>query len=284
LVEASDLSISVVVSTYNHPAWLEKVLWGYAAQTHRNFELVIADDGSTIDTLRVVERLRDATRMSIRHVWHDHRGFRKCRILNAAVLAARGDYLVFTDGDCIPRSDFLAQHARLARAGCLLSGGTVRLTQAVSERIERGHILEGMATDPRWLVAQGLEPSRKLWLLTRSPLRAAMLDAVTTTKPTFNGHNTSVWKADVIAVNGFDERMVYGGLDRELGERLQNAGIVGLQVRHRAVCVHLDHPRGYCTAEGWQHNHEVREVTRTTGRVWTHHGIRPTEQSHSRAA
>jgi glycosyltransferase involved in cell wall biosynthesis len=278
------MRLSVIISTYNHPRWLEHVLWGYATQSFRNFELLIADDGSTIETLRVIERLRDATRIPIRHIWHDHQGFRKCQILNQAIVAARHDYLVFTDGDCVPRADFLWQHARLARPGYLLSGGTVRLTRAVSDRMTKDDVLAGRATNPSWLIRMGQPRSRKLWVLCQQPVRAAILDAVTTTRPTFNGHNSSVWKSDLIAVNGFDTRMVYGGLDRELGERLQNAGVVGLQVRHRAVCVHLDHDRDYVSPEGIARNQAIRQCTQQSGRAWTQHGIQDTVRRNRRAA
>jgi hypothetical protein len=67
--------------------------------------------------------------------------------------------------------------------------------------------------------------------------------------------------------------MGYGGLDRELGERLENAGICGKQVRHRAVCVHLYHERGYESAQMWQHNHDIRSETRSLGRVATAHSL-----------
>ena len=51
--------ITVVLSTYNAPAWLEKSLWGYACQTFRNFEIVIADDGSGPETADLIERMRE---------------------------------------------------------------------------------------------------------------------------------------------------------------------------------------------------------------------------------
>ena len=106
---------SVIISTYNSPHWLEKVLWGYAAQTHADFELIVADDGSERQTAALIARMRHPIRQRVSHVWHEDRGFRKCRILNRAIAAAEGKYLVFTDGDCIPRKDFLAQHVRYAR-------------------------------------------------------------------------------------------------------------------------------------------------------------------------
>ena len=69
------------------------------------------------------------------------------------------------------------------------------------------------------------------------------MDRLTTTKATWNGHNASTWKSYALAANGFNNAMRYGGEDREFGERLMNAGIRGKQVRHRPICVHLDHGR-----------------------------------------
>ena len=40
------MKTSVIFTTYNSPTWLEKVLWGFFSQTYRDFEIVIADDGS----------------------------------------------------------------------------------------------------------------------------------------------------------------------------------------------------------------------------------------------
>src|SRR5262249_23461991 len=143
------------------------------------------------------------------------------------------------------RSDFLSIHALLAASGRLLSGGTVRLPLALSEQITVDDIFKGRATTPGWLMRNGWRPNKKLLMLLGRGRRGAWLDRLTTTRATFNGHNASAWKKDIIAVNGFDQRMGYGGLDRELGERLFNLGIRPKQIRHRAVCVHLDHPRDY---------------------------------------
>jgi glycosyltransferase involved in cell wall biosynthesis len=268
------MRLSVIVSTYNAPDWLEKAIWGYAAQTHRNFELLVADDGSSDDTRRRVDELRKQTGVTIRHIWHEDRGFRKCTILNRAIEAAAADYLVFSDGDCIPRCDFLETHARLAKLGCFLSGGLFRLPHYVSRRITREDIIAGRATNPRWLVAAGVGWSGKLVKLACTPPWSRWADWLTTTRATWNGHNSSGWKADLIAVNGFDERMEWGGEDRELGERLVNLGVKPRQIRHRAVCVHLDHDRGYVRAEALALNRRIRAETRRLQATWTAHGIR----------
>lgn len=259
--------ISVLVTTYNHPEWLEKVLWGLAAQTDRAFEVVIADDGSGPDTAAVIERAAAETGPVLHHVWHEDQGFRKCAILNQAIRAARGDYLVFIDGDCIPRRDFLAVHRRLARPGRFLSGGLLRLPLETSRAITRDDIATGRATTARWLHHHGAPWSWRLLRLTAGPVLARALDALTTTRPSFNGHNGSVWRQDALRVNGFEERMEHGGLDREFGERLEHAGIRGTQIRHRAIVIHLDHGRPYRRDEAVRANRAIRDETAATRRV-----------------
>jgi glycosyltransferase involved in cell wall biosynthesis len=220
---------------------------------------LVADDGSDDRTRELLSRMRAQMGYPLRHVWHPHDGFRKCTILNAAIAQSEGEYLFFTDGDCIPRSDVLAVHADNARPGHFISGGYVKLPLDVSQRITIEDIRAGRATDHDWLVAHGAPRSKRLLRMGWGPLVASVLDRLTTTGPTFNGHNSSVWRADLVRVNGFDERLEYGGLDRELGERLENAGVRGRQFRHRAHVVHLDHPRGYRNAEAMAKNRAIRD-------------------------
>jgi glycosyltransferase involved in cell wall biosynthesis len=255
------MRLSVIVTTYNQPAWLEKVLWGFSAQTFRDFDVLVADDGSDHVTRDTIERLRPTLSYPVQHVWHEHRGFRKCEILNKAIIASDADYLFFTDGDCIPRRDLLAIHSGLARRGRFLSGGYLKLPLEISQWITREDIMAGRATDYRWLRAHGVPRSRQLARLRWGRAAATLLDGVTPTGPTWNGHNASTWREDLFRVNGFDERMEWGGLDRELGERLENAGIKGKQIRHRAIVVHLDHPRGYKKHDAIAKNRAIRDET-----------------------
>ena len=239
------MRVAVILATYNQPRWLEKVLWGYAVQTHRDFTVVIADDGSGPETAEVIERVRRDAGLDIQHVWHEDRGFRKSEILNRAIVAANADYLIFSDGDCIPREDLVAVHVRFAAPGRFLSGGYLKLPAAVSERITIDDIRAGRVSDMSWLRAAGWNPGHRALRLTRSPALAALLDAITPTSPTWNGHNASTWRAAIVEANGFDLDMPYGGQDRALGERLVNLGLRGRQIRHRAPCMHLDHGRPY---------------------------------------
>lgn len=259
--------ISIVVTTYNQPDWLEKVLWGLGAQTDRDFELLVADDGSGSDTRALVDGAAAVVGAPVRHVWHEDRGFRKCAILNQAILASRGDYLVFLDGDCVPRHDFLAVHRRLATPGRFLSGGAFRLPREVSHRVTRQAVISGIAFRPAWLRQAGVRPSFRLARLGASPGLARLLDRVTPTGATFNGGNASAWRADVLAVNGFDERLGHGGLDREFGARLEHLGRPGRQVRHQAIVLHLDHDRGYRDPATVTRNRAIWDETVATRRV-----------------
>ncbi|WP_347330617.1 glycosyltransferase family 2 protein [Marinimicrobium locisalis] len=273
------MKLSVIMTTYNSPVWLEKVLWGYSAQTHTDFDIVIGDDGSTNETREMIDRLREETGLAITHLWQEDDGFRKCRILNKCILEASSEYLVFTDGDCIPRKDFLAVHASEARPGTYLSGGYHKLPMATSKAITKDDILSGRCFDLAWLKSHGLKASHKNLKLTATPFQASILNKITPTACNFKGSNGSVWKKDALAVNGFDERMPWGGLDREFGVRLSNAGIRPKHVRYNAIVVHLDHPRGYKSPELVAQNKALRIKSEKEKLTRTDHGIAQLEQA-----
>jgi glycosyltransferase involved in cell wall biosynthesis len=266
------MRLSVIVSTYNKPWDLERVLWGYAAQTRRDFELLVADDGSGPETADAIGRVR-AAGLEIVHVWHEDRGFRKSEIMNRAIVASTGDYLLITDGDSIPRADLVAIHYDLAEPGKYLAGGYLKLPAQASAAVTPDDIRTGRFVDLGWLRRQGWRPGHRALRLVRSRPLAAALDRLTPTQPLFAGNNASVWREIMYAANGFDMEMGYGGLDRAVGYRLVNLGIRGKQVRHRAVCMHLHHDRPYKRPEVMQRNREILEGIRRNGETRAHRGI-----------
>lgn len=241
------IKASVIVSTYNSPQWLQKVFWGLGAQSLRTFEVIIADDGSSEETRNLVETYRQKLDFPVAHVWHEDAGFRKCRILNQAILAARAEYLIFTDGDCVPRKDFVAAHIRHAKPRTFLSGTYCKLPMPTSLMLSEQDIVSGKAFEEHWLRENDYEGARRH----RAKLKAAawgvdgMLNRISPSTARFNGNNSSCWRSDAIAVGGFDERMGYGSEDHEFGYRLVNAGIRARHIRYSAVCLHLDHAHGY---------------------------------------
>ncbi|AWG23467.1 glycosyl transferase family 2 [Flavobacterium faecale] len=267
------IEASVIISTYNAVAWLEKVIWGFNCQTVSNFEIVIADDGSGLETKAKIAELQKIVKFPIVHVWHEDDGFQKTKILNKAILASSADYLIFTDGDCVPRKDFIAAHFANRAVDTFLSGGYFKLPMSVSELITKSDIDNQNCFDLNWLNANGFTTNSKSIKLTKSAFLAALMNKITPTKATWNGHNASCYKKDILAVNGFNEEMKYGGEDRELGERLFNKGLTAKQIRYSAICIHLDHARGYVSDEIWKKNNDIRAFTKANKVIATPNGI-----------
>ena len=266
------MKLSVLVSTYNQPRWLEKVLWGYTVQTRTDFELIIADDGSGPETAAVIDGFRSETGLRPVHVWHPDDGFRKTEILNRALLTATGDYIIFADGDCIPRDDFVESHARLAEPKRFLSGGAVALTMAVSERITREDIVTGRFATLGWLRAHGVGRPLDFKRFMKVRWLNTLADSLSL-KAKFTGKNVSTWKSGLLAVNGFDHDMHYGYEDWSMGQRLINIGYRVKQVRNRAVAFHLDHPRPYRNRDEMARNLAVFERIRRNREVRVERGL-----------
>ena len=130
-----DLPVSVIISTYNSTEWLEKVLYGYDNQTFDEFEIVIADDGSKQATFDLINRMKAEVFYDIVHVWHEDNGFQKSQILNKAIVQCSSPYIIMSDGDCIPRNDFLQVHQDNKEAGHFISGGYFKLPMDISKMI-----------------------------------------------------------------------------------------------------------------------------------------------------
>ncbi|MDR2065455.1 MAG: glycosyltransferase family 2 protein [Prevotellaceae bacterium] len=266
-------SVGIIISTYNNPKWLEKTLWGYLNQTYSDFELIIADDGSGEETKNLIESYKKHYFPQLKHVWHEDKGFRKTRILNQAVIAANSEYLIFTDHDCIPRNDFIETHVRYAQEAYMLSGGYFRLPMSISTCITKEDVDSQKIFNISELKGRGLKNGWKSTKLVRSAAFTSFMNFITPAKATWNGCNSSVWKKDVIAVNGFNENMRYGGEDREFGERLFNLGIKSKQIRYSAICLHLDHARPYKRPELIEQNKQIRKEVKKNKIIQTLHGI-----------
>lgn len=267
------MKTSVIFTTYNSPAWLEKVLWGFFEQSVKDFEIVVADDGSREETRELVDRMRASSPIPIQHVWQKDEGFQKCRILNKAIVAAQGEYLIFTDGDCIPRADFVEQHLRLSKHGTYLSGGYFLLPRDISTAITHEDIVAQRPFDLQWLRQRGLRRSIKDWKLLARGAWADVLNTLSPARVTWNGHSASCHKEVAIAVNGFEETMQYGGQDCEFGDRLLHFGVKPKRIRYSAICVHLDHERGYVSEDMLANSHRIRAHTKATQKVLASVGI-----------
>ena len=266
----------VIVSTYNNPMALNYVLLALAGQRNADFSVCVADDGSCEPTHALLETWsRRLSPIPLRHIWQPNEGFRKNTILNKAIDSSQADYLIFIDGDCVARSDFIACHIGRRAEGVFLSGGMVRLPDRSTSAISEQGIGSGEVFRLNWILAQvGL---RKLSVLLKAAVLpmvlASKLESITPVKRTWNGANSSAWRRDLIAVNGFDESLRYGAEDVEMGVRLNKNGIVGQHIRYSTCLLHIEHLRGYADAKIVQRNKAyVREVSKS-GIDWTANGI-----------
>ena len=143
----------------------------------------------------------------------------------------------------------------------------------ISQLITKEDISFQKCFDKDWLIKNGVKPSFKMNKLTSKGLKETILNKFTPTKATWDGMNASAYKKDILAVNGFDERMQYGGEDREMGERLINSGIKPIQIRYSAVCIHLEHERNYANDNSKTFNKKIRKQTKQQKKSWTDFGI-----------
>jgi glycosyltransferase involved in cell wall biosynthesis len=233
--------ISVIVTTYNRPDALTAVVEACFAQDDTNFEIIIADDGSTNNTRDCVTALQARAPVPLRHVWQPDDGFRAARVRNLGTLAATGDYIVFLDGDCIPARNFVSQHRKLARPGYLVSGSRVLLSEQYTHELLQGHL------DLHQLSVAARLRLRLAGHFNKFLQTVLVLPDVGRERKSFSWRrikscNLAVWRADLDKVNGFDESFLgWGHEDSDLVVRLFNAGVLRKDGAFATEVYHLWH-------------------------------------------
>src|SRR5215469_6181154 len=234
--------ISLIVATYNREDALAAVLRSLSRQTDRDFELLIADDGSGTATARVITEWAERLPVPLKHVWHPDRGFRLAEIRNRAIRASEGQYCVFLDGDCITRSDFVAAHRRLAEPGWFVTGNRILLSGELTERILR------VGLEPeQWRLAEWLAERAHRHVNRFSPLLDLPLGKLRRLQARrwrgARGSNMGFWRADLDTVDGFDA--AYSGWGREDSDifvRMIRANVLRKDGRFATGVLHLWHP------------------------------------------
>lgn len=238
----ADFRIAVIVTTYNRPDALAAVLEGLLAQTDRNFEILVADDGSTADTAEVVRQFQARATFPIRHIWQEDDGFRAAAIRNRALAATSADYIIFTDGDCIPLADFVARHRLLSEPNCFLSGNRLLLSQEFTTQILHEKIPVHLWSFGAWLKARAQGKINRLLPLLRLPDVAWLRKRAPQRWQGAKTCNLSAFRADLLRVNGLDESYTgWGQEDSDLVVRLIRAGVFNKSARFAAPVLHLWH-------------------------------------------
>lgn len=234
--------ISLIVATYNREDALAAVLRSLSRQTDRDFELLVADDGSGTSTARVITDWAARLPVPLKHVWHPDRGFRLAEIRNRAIRASEGRYCVFLDGDCIARPDFVAAHRRLAERGWFVTGNRILLSRELTERILRDGLEPEQWGFANWITERAqrnvnrFAPLLDLHLGGLRKLHARQWRGA-------RGSNMGFWRADLDKVDGFDAAFSgWGREDSDIFIRLIRAGVLRKDGRFATGVLHLWHP------------------------------------------
>ena len=230
------MTITLIISTYNRPDALAVCLDGVLNQREYPDEVIIGDDGSTEETARVIADFRDRFPFPVIHVWHEDNGFRLAKIRNKCIEKASGDYIIQIDGDIMPHPSFIADHCRWARSGSFLKGSRVFLGKELTERICTDMKCRKISLWTKGIVRKrenGLRCRVLAYLFHRYFKRHDCSGL---------GGNMSYWRADAIAVNGYDETFEgWGKEDDDFAHRLCRSGVEKRAVRFAGLAYHLWH-------------------------------------------
>ncbi|QTA84352.1 glycosyltransferase family 2 protein [Desulfonema magnum] len=229
------MKLSVIITTYNRPDMLRKVLEGLCHQTRPAYEVIIADDGSGPETLEVVRRFMDDALLPIYHVWQEDLGFRSSEIRNKAIRKSSGEYIIMLDGDCIPEKHFIEDHLCLAEKGFFFQGKRILVSRKLT------HIFSYKDTDSKMrllkhFVSGNISNSHHLVRLPfLPPYSLTRLNGI-------RGCNMGFFREDIFAINGYNQAFVgWGREDSELAVRFYKYGLKRKEHPFMAVCFHLWH-------------------------------------------
>jgi len=239
--------VSLIISFYNKIDLLYLVLTALERQTYQNFEVIIADDGSKPEVVEAIKEIQTNYFFPIKHVWHQDKGWRKNKILNKAIVATEGEYLVFIDGDCIPHPKFIQEHIENRASNQLISGRRVMLTEKISKELSVKKIQDGYL-DNKVILPLLFETifkrenthAENLFRVRNQFIRRHFIqDKI----KGFWGCNFSTSKRNILKVNGFDERFVHPGTgeDGDLEDRLKRAGVFPISKKHLVTQYHFFH-------------------------------------------
>ena len=246
-----NIRASLVITTYNWPGALELLLLSVLRQKTLPVEIVIADDGSDVITKEVIESFRLKSAVPVKHIWQEDKGFRKTIILNKAILASEGEYIIQVDGDIILDPSFISDHLRVAEQGAFIRGTRAHLNSAESK-----DAIENKITDFHFY-SKGVKHRN-------NALRSVALSFLGIKKEmssqSVRGSNLAFWKSDFVKVNGYNNDLCgWGHEDEELAARFINNRIIKKKVKLACVQYHLYHPETATDNEP-EHRRVVDEV------------------------
>lgn len=235
------IKASIILAFYNDIALLKLVLSSLQKQYKGQFEVLIADDGSTEESVLLARQLLSECRFQSHYLWHADEGFRKTAVMNRAVVRAKGELLIFIDADCVPQDKFVDDHLSASTPGFCLAGRRIDCFREAINQMDCTHPEAIVRKNAFRLFCWSLSSKAKN---VEKGLRLPSLFArrLSTRRWGLVGCNFSVWKSDIMAVNGFDERnnIPWGAEDSDIERRLFILGVRVKDLRYQATMIHFD--------------------------------------------
>ena len=244
------MKLSLILSTYNRPDAVEKSLQSLMKQNDKDFELLVADDGSTAETRELLNSYRSFFKFGFKHIWQEDLGFRLSASRNNALRQARGDYIVFLDGDCLANPEFIANHRKLAEPGFFVTGNRILASPSFTKQILAANDFSFPSLGTLFRLKRNKEINKAI-----SGINFPRLDFLRKLYPQkwqrLRGCNFAAWRKDIFAVNGFDEDFVgWGFEDSDFAVRMINNKIYRKSGNFATAVLHLYHPEGNKAKEG----------------------------------
>jgi glycosyltransferase involved in cell wall biosynthesis len=235
---------TVIAAFYNKIDYLRLVLAGFERQSEKDFEFIVADDGSKQEIVKELEFLSKGISFPLIHIWQEDKGFRKNKILNKAIATANSNYIIFIDADCIPHSRFVEEHISYSEKGNCLTGRRVNLSHKYTQILSPQKVKEGFIEKNNFaLIKDGLF-GESFYVEKGFYFKSRLLRKIFNRKERgLLGCNFSLNKEDILNINGFDERYEAPsiGEDSDVQFRLELNKIKIVSLNHIAVQYHLYH-------------------------------------------
>ncbi|MCL5028706.1 MAG: glycosyltransferase [Bacteroidetes bacterium] len=238
------IKASVILAFYNRIDCLKLVLGGFERQSFKNFEIIIADDGSSPEVVNEVEILSANLPFPVTHLWQEDKGFRKNKILNRAIASANSDFLIFVDADCIPHSEFVNEHFQYRQKEKCFTGRRVNLSERITNLLTPQKIKDGFLEKKKLLLICDGILGKSIDVEKGFYFRNDFLRKYFNKKKRgLLGCNFSILKEDFLKINGFDERYEAPsiGEDSDVEYRLSLCGVEVKSLNNIAVQYHLYH-------------------------------------------
>ena len=232
------MTSALIISTYNSPQVLSVIIDAISKQVQLPNEIIIAEDGNDIETLKIINFWKNKISLKFIHINQEDLGFRKALILNKAIQLAESDYIIQIDGDCIPHKYFIYDHINNANKGCYLYGTRVHIKKDYVPKF-----LWCYQNKNRKMIFSFFSPNiKKRFRKIRLPFLSKLYFKKEIISQKFRGCNTSFWRQDFIDINGYDNDFIgWGREDSDLMIRMHNNGIMSKRLKFVGIVYHLDH-------------------------------------------